>query len=595
MVDYNRCVMALDLTKKVSSKMNVDFNDNRYQLSDKLKPATTKNIRQTFTIYDNKDEGAISSNEIAAAYALSDKKIPIGELLTKMTDLIVDLYDGQLDTDEDAVRAWKISRALLIIYADKKKRGEKLTVFDNSLKNSVINCPVFQQKYPNKYTLQTNFFDPKVIDGLVADIVETFEEDTVPKIHVAAIKQSRETAENHKNPVLDKIIQWCMQKYDCKVEPFFDISDDPETGLKYATNTVILHLKNGYDISIIGYTGTEHDNQFSVSMFDSNSLKINFSAEKCSPEELRKKIVEATNMESTEHITKLIRIEEEKNKVLQEQYDILKDIRPMIPAELLEIEVAESVVGHDYIWGCQQFRLTHNDLPEGFKLSDIELPEFNVENIDFDASNALNDVLSAIEGNKSSQSKNGVFAKLNAGETVEIEEEEPEVEKSSYAASTLLPGFIPTIKKTEEKAPSITAQADKAVAPKQPIFADAPSTRLPGLPVMPKVEEKPAQEPIKEEPVVATEEVKQTQLPFVAPPAAPEKPAEPTPAVDEIPGFSTTMIPGVTPPAPVAETPAAVFAPIEQPPAKEAQPEAPKKTESNANNSGEMSIEDMFA
>ena len=189
----------------------------------------------------------------------------------------------------------------------------------------------------------------------------------------------------------------------------------------------------------------------------------------------------------------------------------------------------------------------------------------------------------------------GVFAKLNAGETVEIEEEEPEVEKSSYAASTLLPGFIPTIKKTEEKAPSITAQADKAVAPKQPIFADAPSTRLPGLPVMPKVEEKPAQEPIKEEPIVATEEVKQTQLPFVAPPAAPEKPAEPAPVVDEIPGFSTTMIPGVTPPAPVTETPVAAFTPIEQPPVQEAQPEAPKKTESNANNSGEMSIEDMFA
>ena len=269
--------MDLNLTTKVNSKKNVDFNDSRYQLSDKLKPTTNKNIRQTFTVYDNRDDSSISSNEIAAAYALSDKKIPIGELLTKMTDFIVDLADGELNSDENAVRAWKYSRALLIIYADKKKRGESLTVFDNSLKNTVINCPVFMEKYPGKYTLQTNFFDPKVIQGLIDDIVDTFEHDTVPKIHVAAMKQSRESAEAHQNPALDRIVQWAVNKYECTAQTFFDINDDPETGLKYATNTVILHLKNGYDMSIVGYTGTEHDNQFSISVFDSNNLQINFS------------------------------------------------------------------------------------------------------------------------------------------------------------------------------------------------------------------------------------------------------------------------------------------------------------------------------
>ena len=75
-LNFNRCNMDLNLTTKVNSKKNVDFNDSRYQLSDKLKPTTNKNIRQTFTVYDNRDDSSISSNDIAAAYALSDKKIP---------------------------------------------------------------------------------------------------------------------------------------------------------------------------------------------------------------------------------------------------------------------------------------------------------------------------------------------------------------------------------------------------------------------------------------------------------------------------------------------------------------------------------------
>ena len=95
--------MELNLTNKVNTKKNVDVNDSRYQLSDKLKGSASKNIRQTFTMYDNKGDSDVSSNELTAAYALSDKKIPVGELLTKMTDLIVDLSDGRLDSSEAAV------------------------------------------------------------------------------------------------------------------------------------------------------------------------------------------------------------------------------------------------------------------------------------------------------------------------------------------------------------------------------------------------------------------------------------------------------------------------------------------------------------
>lgn len=508
--------MELNLTNKVNTKKNVDVNDPRYQLSDKLKGSASKNIRQTFTMYDNKGDSDISSNELTAAYALSDKKIPVGELLTKMTDLIVDLSDGRLDSSEDAVKAWKYSRALLVIYADKKKRGETLTVFDNSLKNAVINCPTFIQKYPGKYTFQTNFYDSKVLAGLVDDIVETFEEDTVPKIHVAAMKQSRESAEAHKNPTLDRIVQWAMQKYECKHEAFYDINDDPETGLKYATNTVILHLKNGYDMSIIGYTGTEHDNQFSISVFDANSSQINFSAEKCSMEDLRRKLNEVNSLDKIAPISRMIKVEEAKNVVLREQYEILKNIRPMVPAEYLELEAAESIVGRDYIWGCQNYRMTHEDLPADFSLDTINLPVFDESQIDNDDA-AISDIMGALasaEGQNQGPATQTAFAKANAGESVNMDDydfDDKAKETQSFARSTLLPG-MELVQQPIQEAPSVTAEAS-TVQKTQPIFKDAPLPTLPTIPQLVKENqpEPPSQEPVQETMPVAP--VFNTQIP----------------------------------------------------------------------------------
>lgn len=494
--------MELNLTNKVNTKKNVDVNDSRYQLSDKLKGSASKNIRQTFTMYDNKGDSDVSSNELTAAYALSDKKIPVGELLTKMTDLIVDLSDGRLDSSEDAVKAWKYSRALLIIYADKKKRGETLTVFDNSLKNAVINCPTFMQKYPGKYTLQTNFYDVKVLAGLVDDIVETFEEDTVPKIHVAAMKQSRESAEAHKNPTLDRIVQWAMQKYECKHEAFYDINDDPETGLKYATNTVILHLKNGYDMSIIGYTGTEHDNQFSISVFDANSSQINFSAEKCSMEDLRRKLNEVNSLDKIAPISRMIKVEEAKNVVLREQYEILKNIRPMVPAEYLELEAAESIVGRDYIWGCQNYRMTHEDLPADFSLDTINLPVFDESQIDNDDA-AISDIMGALasaEGQNQGSATQTAFAKANAGESVNMDDydfDDKAKETQSFARSTLLPG-MELVQQPIQEAPSVTAEAS-TVQKTQPIFKDAPLPTTPTIPTVPQLVKEEQPEPSVQE------------------------------------------------------------------------------------------------
>lgn len=566
--------MELNLTTKVNNKKNVDVNDPRYQLSDKLKPSLAKNIRQTFTMYDNKGDSDVSSNELTTAYALSDKKIPVGELLTKMTDLIVDLSDGRLDSSDDAIKAWKYSRALLIIYADKKKRGETLTIFDNSLKNAVINCPTFIQKYPGKYTLQTNFYDKKVLNGLVDDIVETFEEDTVPKIHVAAMKQSRESAETHKNPTLDRIVQWAQQKYGCKHEAFYDINDDPETGLKYATNTVILHLKNGYDMSIIGYTGTEHDNQFSISVFDANSSQINFSAEKCSMEDLRRKLNEVNSMDKIAPISRMIQIEEAKNIVLREQYEILKNVRPMVPAEYLELEAAESIVGRDYIWGCQNYRMTHEDLPADFTLDQLNLPEFDESQLDNDDA-AISDIMGALanaEGRGQGAGAQSAFAKANAGEEVDISDydmDEKAKETQSFARSTLLPGMELQPQEKKEEAPSVTAAAS-TVQQNKPIFKDAPLPAIPQIPTPANTPETTA--PIFETqmptlPTIPTQPVttSEDQTP-VAKPVILDKPTVEMPTltlpnleVPTEPTPATTPAPAVTPTptTPKEKTPAA--------------------------------------
>jgi hypothetical protein len=366
----------MDLSTSVASKKHVDFNDARYQLSDRLRQSGKQQARSTFTLYDNKESTKVAVQDISAEYALSDKHLPIGELLNKMVDLIIDMEDGILDTEKDAVYAWKFSIALLNMYEDKSKRQESLSSFDNGLKNSVINSQVFIKRYPGKYINRTNFFDPKVKEEFIVDIVATFKDVALPTIHDVAIKQSREVAERHNNPILDKIVHWAMENYGCEVDSFFDIKEDEVTNLFYSTNTIILHLKNGYDMSIIGYVGTDHDDKFAISIFDANNISIAKHGDRISQDELQSALQEASANSPIDPLTKLLSDEKKKNAVLKEQYEILSAIRPMIPASALELKAAEYVVGRDYIWGCKQYRETHEDLPQDFKLSDVELPEF---------------------------------------------------------------------------------------------------------------------------------------------------------------------------------------------------------------------------
>ena len=392
----------MDLSSRVSSKKHVDLNDVRYQLSEKLRPSANRNQRNSFTLYDDKESGNMSVNDISAAYALSDKKIPIGELLTKMMDFIIDLQDGSLDSEEDAVYAWKFSNVLVRIFDDRIKRGESIGAFDNSLKNAVIGAKIFNERYPNKYTLRTNFYSKTVLSGLLTDVVSTFKEDTIPKIHALAIAQSKENAETHHNEVLDRIAQWAVKKYDCKADSFYELNEDADTGLMYATNAIILHLKNGYDVSILGYIGTEHDNQFCVSLFNGGTMDISDAKQNISQEDVKKQLLSAVSKDPVEPLTKLINREVRREEVLKQQLEILKEIHPMIKSDILKLRSAESIVGKDYIWNCENYRLTHRDLPDGFKVEDVQLPEFD-ESFDEEEKaegNIVNELMDAMSGNK---------------------------------------------------------------------------------------------------------------------------------------------------------------------------------------------------
>jgi hypothetical protein len=399
----------LDFSTNVSSKKRLDFNDARYQLTDKLRQNSKKNTRQTFTLYDSKDSNKVAVQDISAAYAVSDKRLPVGELLNKMIDLIIDMEDGELNTRKDAIYAWKYAKALVIMYDDKRKRQEKLTAFDNGLKNSIINSKVFLNRYPGKYTGKTNFFDQKVKDEFEKDIVDTFQEVALPGIHDAAIQQSKQVAEKHANPTLDKIVQWAVENYGCTVDSYFEVQEDKETHLFYSTNTIILHLKNGYDMSVIGYVGTDHDDQFAMSILNANNIDMAQHSDRVSQNDIQEMLADTSAQAAIDPLKKLLEFEKNKNDVLRKQYEILSTIRPMVPVKALELKAAESVVGKDYIWGCQQFRSTHEDLPEDFKLSDIELPQYQNEqedgltqndiHVDVDAA-AASLISSNIQGNE---------------------------------------------------------------------------------------------------------------------------------------------------------------------------------------------------
>lgn len=499
----------MDLSTRLSSKKTVDFTDARYQMSDKLRSAGNKAIRATFTLYDDKDDKKVAIQDISAAYILSDKKLPIGELLNKMLDLIVDLSDGRLDSNADAIYAWKYSKALIEIFDDKVKRKEPMNVFDNSLKNIVVNTPLFSERYPGRYTVRTNFTNPKVINQLVLDIVKVFKNETIGLLHQAAIEQSNIIAEEHNNKVLNKIVNWAVNEYQCTVDSFYSINEDPETQLKYSTNTIILHLKNGYDLSIIGTVGTERDNKFSVAIFDANDISITRSGDKYTNEQLVQLLMDAARKDPVSPLTKLYDIEAEKNEILNSQLDMLREIRPMVKSEFLDLPAAESVVGNDYIWACRDFRITHKDLPDDFKVSDIDLPDVNSM-----CSEETDDPFAALE-KKALESAGAELPDNLLFEDVEKERQRPSIynaqiidtkKRAEFTQSaTVLPG-IKLKTKDEEEAPAVTGEAkpEPKRDPLKPIWTNP--TTVPEK-KEPAKQEKVDNKPEDKEPVVADADI----------------------------------------------------------------------------------------
>lgn len=440
----------LDLSTSAASKKHVDFNDARYQLADKLKWNGKQAVRSSFTLYDNKEENKVAVQDIAAAYALSDKKLHVGELLNKLLDLILDLEDGVLDTEKDAIYTWKYANTLLDMYEDKARRQELLTAFDNSLKTSLINSQTFMKRYPGKYVHRTNFFDPKVKSAVVEDIVATFKEEARDKIHQIAIKQSKTVAEAHSNPILDRIVMWAVENYQCEVDSFYETKEDQNSGLFYAQNTIILHLNNGYDMSIIGYVGTEHDDKFAISILDAHNIAMTHHAERIDQRKLKNTLSEASNRDNVDPLTKLLKLEKKKNAILKQQHDILTEIRPMISADVLSLKAAESVVGADYIWGCEQYRKNHEDLPADFKIEDIKLPMYDEDAL----------IKAALE------SQNGGAAEIDIDAIADTMSVKQVTAKAIQdAAQNFIAGSVTNDKNNEETAKGLTEKSVEDAAP----------------------------------------------------------------------------------------------------------------------------------
>lgn len=376
----------LDLSTSASAKKHVDLNDARYQLVDKLKNNDKKNIRPTFTLYDNKEIGKVTTKEISAAYDLSDKKLPMGELMNKMVDMVVDLEDGILNSEKDCIYAWKYAVTIMAMYEDKinNKRQSTLVSFDNGLKNLILSSKEFADHYPGRYTSRTNFFDNKIKDQLILDIIEIFRHAAVPKLHELAIEKSKIIAEKHDNPTLNKIIQWAIDNYKCTVDSYFDVKVDDDTMLYYSLNTVILHLKNGYDMSIVGFVGTDHDDKFAISIFNTNTANMESFDDKLERGDIQSTLDKVSEMENVSPMHRILKIERKRKEELNAQLEYLRTIHPMIKKELLDLSVAERVVGSDYLWACERNRNAYGELPEGFTFEDLQIPEITATRHDME-------------------------------------------------------------------------------------------------------------------------------------------------------------------------------------------------------------------
>ena len=208
-----------------------------------------------------------------------------------------------------------------------------------------------------------------------------------------------------------------------------------------------------------------------------------------SSEDIKKTFTDTAESAAVAPLIDLLGIEKHKNQILRKQYEILTNTRPMIPANVLALKAAESVVGQDYIWGCETFRETHEDLPRNFKLEDLKLPRYVEKTTKFDADKLqeqfsdLAETLDIVDETgeqvlpnitlpealfvdkkKNKQSETGIS--FNLPNITVGHKEEPEVIKKAddYGlASTLLPGVLPFAEEDDmEVSESVTEKATMA-------------------------------------------------------------------------------------------------------------------------------------
>lgn len=460
----------LDLSTSASAKKHVDLNDARYQLVDKLKSNDKKNIRPTFTLYDNKELGKVTTKEISAAYDLSDKKLPMGELMNKMVDMVVDLEDGILNSEKDCIYAWKYAVTIIAMYEDKinNKRQNELVSFDNGLKNLVLSSKEFAEHYPGRYTSRTNFFDTKIKNQLILDIIEIFKHAAAPKLHELAIEKSKVIAEKHDNPTLNRIIQWAIDNYKCTVDSYFDIKVDPDTSLYYALNTVILHLKNGYDMSIVGFVGTDHDDRFAISAFNTNDANMERFDDKLETGDVQSNINQIVELEKVSPMHRILKVEQKRKEELNAQLEYLRSIRPMVDKELLDLQVAVDVVGEDYLWSCERNRKIYPELKKGFTFDDLKIPEITATRKDVAMDEEIVSGLAGLDDSASTQQMASTpFNEAVANYTEEVEVSEPETVETEESNET-----VTDVASTTETVPVVETAPVAPEATKEPAVED---------------------------------------------------------------------------------------------------------------------------
>ena len=334
-------------------KQTINLNDPRYEKSDRLSKNEGKDIRPSFTLYDGQDEKQVSVDEIRRVYQLSDKKLSLNELLGKIVDFI-EAFGSQnapiVEYHNDPIYAWQYADTLAAIAKERLDISEPLLAFDNGFRYTVINNPDIQSQFPNKYTLKTDFSDKKVSQVLAQDLEQLFLTQILPSLHKKAIAFSKIQSDKKDNTVITGLSAWAQNTLGCKADLKSEILQDEETQIYYKKNSLLLYLKNGYMLSIVGYVGTTNDARFEAASFNPNNADKNLlQTAEGEQMDIKNFVDTSAKKENIPVIAYLLERQERDNRYLLQNVEYLQQIKPMIEADVLKMPAASSVVDSAYI------------------------------------------------------------------------------------------------------------------------------------------------------------------------------------------------------------------------------------------------------